>query len=58
MRKTKICRVAQSLADIRKMHKDTLVRAFHNARISEVDVDKIYSRRLKNINVLEEYLKR
>jgi hypothetical protein len=58
VRKTKVTRIAQSLADMRKTHKEVLADAFKNVRISEIDIDRIYSRKLRNINVLEEFLKR
>lgn len=57
MRTSEVKRIGKPLADLRKNHFDNVRRALGNLNIHFIDIDKIYTRKLRNINIVEEILK-
>ena len=51
----RIIRANKEYVDLRKMHKDQLNNALKGMNIHEVDIDGLYVKKLKNINILEEF---
>lgn len=48
-------RVSKDYWTIRRLHKQQLQSALKGLKISDVQLDAVYSRKLKNINILEEF---
>jgi len=48
-------RIATDLAELRKVHRDALTKALGGMHIDEIDVDKLYAKKLRNINIMEEF---
>lgn len=49
-------RISFELANLRKTHRNALRKALSGLRISEIDIDRLYARKLNNINILEEFI--
>lgn len=50
-----LVRMKKELRNIRLQHKNNLSQALNGMNIHEVDIDKIWAKRLRNMNIVEEY---
>jgi hypothetical protein len=57
MIRTRVIRVDDSLAILRKRDLANLQKALNGLKIHEVDIDKLYAKKLRSINILEEFFK-
>ena len=48
-------RISKDYWTVRRMHKTQLQSALNGLKISDVELDRIYSKRLRNLNILEEF---
>lgn len=53
--KSTVGRISMDFWTIRKQHKEQLSKALKGLDISEVSVDRIYAKRLKNIDIVKEF---
>ena len=56
MIKSRGARIDTNLFDLRKKHKEIVSKALNGLRITETDIDKIYTKRLRNINIMEDFI--
>lgn len=48
-------RISTDLFKVRRNHKNILADAFNGLKISEIDIDRLYAKKLQNINIIEEF---
>lgn len=51
-----VTRISSDLANLRRTHKNALRRALGGMNVREIDIDKVYTRKLNGINIVEEIM--